>query len=318
MRIKTAIALIAAAGLLLTGCVSHSENYPSKKIQLLVGYNAGGANDTVARAFAASLEKASGGTVLVINKPGAAGILAATESKFNPSDGYHLLLAPISAFTSAPLQQEVHYGPEDFLSIVSVSEQPFAITVQADSHYRSLEDLKNTPDAIVYSTTGVGSSSEVILGEILNDLGVQGRAVPYNGAGNVQQAVISGEVDVAVSDITTAHARAKAGEVRLLAVTGEKRVPQYPDTPTVIEAGFPAANYLAEQALILPVGADPDIINALTTYSQAAITSPEYQAFLKETMSSLPEISGEAWLKHYTPAEKDRLAKAYKELGIEI
>lgn len=313
---KSVTAIFAVLGLALAGCGTDAFDYPSKKIEIVVGYGAGSANDVVARSFAAGLEEVSGARVLVVNRAGAAGIVASTEAMMAPADGYNLLLAPISAFTNAPLLQDVHYGPEDFRTVTALAEQPFAIAVQADSPYNSLADLAEAPEALTYATLGIGHAAHVLMEEIMDDVGVSGRAVPFDGGGTVVQSVISGETDISVSNANAAIERIRSGELKALAVTGTERMTELPDVPTVIEEGIPEANYMVSQALAVPADTPEEVIEELEKLSAEAIATSTYQEFLEASNNRVPDMTGREWMAEYAPSERTRLEEAYEELGI--
>lgn len=312
---KTLVVMISLVGIFLAGCSTGNFDYPSKKMELIVGYGAGSANDTIARAYAAALEEVSGATVLVVNRPGAGGIISATEAMLAPADGYSLLLAPISAFTTAPLMQEVHYSSEDFRTVSALAEQPFAITVAADSPYDSLADLREGT-SLTSAILGEGHASQVVIGTIMKQLGSQIRSVPFDGSGAVLQSVISGETDVAITDANTAYQRVRSGELKALAVTGTKPMEAFPGVPTVSEAGFPEADYMVTQALAVPVDTPEEIVEKLEDLSDRAVATGTYQDFLTATNTFVPDMEGSEWMQDYAPFEMERLKKAYAELGI--
>lgn len=313
---KAVTAAVATLALVSSSCSSEVREYPARKIEIVVGYGAGSANDVVARAFAAGLEEVSGANVLVVNRPGAAGIVASTEAMMAAADGYNLLLAPISAFTNAPLMQKVHYSADDFRTVASLAEQPFAIAVQTDSPYNSLADLAEAPGALTYATLGIGHASHVLMAEILDDLGGSGRAVPFEGGGLVVQSTVSGETDLAVANSSSVIERIRSGELKALAVTGTERTEELPDVPTVHEEGFPAADYLVSQALAVPADTPEDVATRLEELSAQALETDTYQAFLKASNNRVPAMSGPEWMREYAPNEKNRLETAYNELGI--
>lgn len=313
---KSVTAVIAALTLALTSCSGESLDYPARKIEIVVGYGAGSANDVLARSFAAALEEVSGASVLVVNRPGAAGIVASTEARMAAPDGYNLLLAPIAAFTNAPLMQEVHYSSEHFRTVASLAEQPFAIAVQADSPYNSVADLAEAPGSLTYATLGIGHASHVLMAEILSDIGAEGRPVPFDGGNLVVQSTVSGETDLAVANSGSVIERIRSGELKALAVTGTERTNELPDVPTVHEEGFPEADYLASQALAVPADTPDDVVTRLEELSAEAIQTDTYQEFLKASNNLVPEMSGPEWMQEYVPNEKNRLETAYEELGI--
>lgn len=171
----SAALVMATAAFFATACTETTKDFPVKKIEIVVGYELGGLNDVIARALAASMEEVSDANVLVVNRPGASGILATTEAMLAAPDGYNLLVAPISAFTNAPLMQEVHYSPEDFAGTATLSYQPFAIAVPTDSPIQTLEDLKSADGAgeLTYSNMGTGHTTQVIMEQIFDDMGLK-------------------------------------------------------------------------------------------------------------------------------------------------
>lgn len=313
---KSVAAVITIAALALSACSGEIREYPARKIEIVVGYGAGSANDVVARAFAAAFEETSGANVLVVNRPGAAGIVASTEAMMAPADGYNLLLAPISAFTNAPLMQDVHYSSEDFRTVASLAEQPFAIAVPADAPYDSLADLAEAPDALTYATLGIGHASHVLMAEVLDDIGASGRAVPFEGGGLVVQSTVSNETDIAVANSSSVIERVRSGELKAIAVTGAERTPELPDVPTITEQGFPQSDYMVAQALAVPADTPDDVATKLEELSAAAIETDTYQTFLESSNNRVPDMSGREWMRDYAPHEMDRLATAYEELGI--
>lgn len=313
----TILAVLATLSISLTSCVAPQEEYPAKKIEFLVGYGAGSANDVVARAFGAAFEAETGATVLVVNRPGASGIIGSTEAMLAPTDGYNWYLAPIASFTSAPLLQDVEYSAENFRSIIGLAETPLAISVSADSPISDIDSIpKQAQGSVSYAMLGVGHASQVVIASILDQQGVAGRGVPFAGSTNVLQSTIAGETDLAVTDVATAIQREKSGDTRILAITGESRLESLPDVPTVGELGYPGTEFLGAQALAVPADVPEEIADRLEELAKEAVVSESYQQFLEANDYKLPDIPGSDWMEVYVPEETARLAEAYKKLGI--
>lgn len=314
-----AMIFIAIMGLVLSGCQAtvSSDTYPSKRMQILVGYGAGGSNDTTARSFGKAVEEVSGGTALVVNRPGAGGIIAATEAMLEAADGHRLFLAPIAAFTSAPLQQDVRYSDGDFRSFAVLTEQPLVMVVPAKSPFHTVADLEGATSTVSHTSFGEGHMTQLVAGEILHALGVEAQPIPFDGSPSALQSVVNGESDLGVIDITSAKARIQSGELRALAVTGPARLDWIPDTPTVTEAGFPDADYVVSQALLGPADVSDDIAEDIEQLAQEAVATQVFQDYLETTGSYIPSLPGPEWITDYAPAERDRTQRSYEKLGIE-
>lgn len=321
------LALITSLALMLTltACDNIQREFPSKKIQVLVGYGAGGLNDSVARALAASLEDVSGQTVLVVNRPGAGGIIAATEAMLAPKEGYNLFLAPSAAFTSSVLLHEVKYSAEDFAGVAAVSQQPFVLVTAGDQgtppkenrpDIHSIEDLQKDRE-VVYGAYGEGHATHMITALFLKDAHIPGRVVPFESTATAAQSVINREVDLAAIDLPGALPRIASGELRALAISGGKRSPALPEVPSFSELGYERSDFSGSQGLVAPSGVDPETLQKLRELTQEALQSPRYQEFIESSKLTFPaDTDGERWLHGDIPAEHERFNSAYQELGV--
>lgn len=172
-------ATLAAVASLMVGCgpqggADAARDYTNKNIEMVVGFAAGGQNDTAARKFAAALEKELRQEVLVVNRTGGGGVIAATEASRARDDGYSVLFAPTGAFTAGMLQQQVSYEIDDFRSIQPVSANAFMIAVPQDSPIKNLEDLERLEGRVTYAHSGQGHSTHVIGEYFLQNSGTDG------------------------------------------------------------------------------------------------------------------------------------------------
>lgn len=324
MRLRAlSVTTVSALALTLTACGpggggggGDASDYPSRDIEMLVGFDAGGHNDSTARRFAASLEEELGENVLVVNRPGGGGVLASTEAANAAPDGYTVLFAPTGAFTSGMLQQQVSYEISDFRSIQPVAENGFVVAVPADSPFQTLADLENAEGRLTYSTFGQGHPSHLIGAEIAEGYGIDAEAVAYDGSPDALQAIVNGAVDFGIQDITSALPRLESGELRGLAISSEERLDALPDLPTVGEEGFEDATFVGSQALVVPAETPDEVVGALEEAASAAVEDPEFVEFVETNAGSVPDVEGEAWFAEYMPAERDRFEEMYARLGI--
>ncbi len=276
MRTITRRRLGAIAALLWAGAaLAQSDAFPSKPIRIIVPFGAGGATDNVARTFASRLSTRLGQPVLVENKSGANGMLAADFVAKAAPDGYTLLLGTNTtnaAITS--LYKSVPYDPaRDFSAISLLAVVRQVVLVNKDSPVRSMRELiaqvKERPDTVQY---GWVSSSERIATEMLaTKAGLKLLNIPYRDTGQAITGLIRGDVQLYIGDLASTLTHIRSGAVRPLAVTSFDRAPVLPELPTVAQAAdLPGYGLEAFLALFAPSRTSPDIIRALNAAVQEA------------------------------------------------
>lgn len=316
------VATASALALGLTACGAsgnggaEASDYPTRDIEMLVGFAAGGHNDTTARQFAASLEEELGQKVLVVNRPGGGGVVASTEAANARPDGYTVLFAPTGAFTSGMLQQQVSYDFSDFRSIQPVAENGFVVAVPADSPYQTLEDLQSASGRQTFSHFGEGHPTHLIGAEIADRYGIEADDVAYQGSPEALQAIVNGDVDFGIQDVTSALPRLESGELRALAISTEEPLEALPDVPTLAEEGFEDATFSGSQALVVPAETPQEVVDVLSEAASNAVEDPEFLEFVETNAGTVPDVEGEAWFAEYVPAERDRFREMYERLGI--
>jgi tripartite-type tricarboxylate transporter receptor subunit TctC len=315
------VATVAALGLTACGpqgsAGSASENYPTQNIEMLVGFAAGGHNDATARKFAEGLEEQLGQKVLVVNREGGGGSLAATEAATVAPDGHKILFAPTGAFTSTMLQQDVSYEIEDFRSIQPVAQNTFVVAVPADSPFETFEDLQQATGRLTYSAFGEGHPTHLIGAGIIKENDLAGDLVAFPGSPPALQAIVNGDVDFGIQDVTSALPRLESGEIRALAATTESAPDALGDVPSIAEFGL--ADYLFDgsQALVVPKDTPGHVVDKLTEAAQAAVKSEDFTQFMEDSGGTVPEVGGEEWFAEYMPTELERFRTLYADLGIQ-
>lgn len=244
-RFERLMTLAAAATLALTaGPVAAWE--PEKPIRIIVGYSAGGGTDVVARTVASAAQPIFPVPLVVENRAGASGTLAADYVKNAPPDGYTLLVAGGSESTSVPHYRDVSYDTaEDFRSVIRITRYPIIITTLAGSGYDSVDALmeaaRTDPGSLSYASSGPGSLYQSVMVALNDRAEVEMKHVPYQGGAPAVAALLGGHVDVTPAAPNEIQAQYEAGAVNLLAVASDERYPGLPDVPTLKELGYDVA-----------------------------------------------------------------------------
>jgi tripartite-type tricarboxylate transporter receptor subunit TctC len=255
--------------------------YPEKPIKIVVPFAPGGQPDLVARALAEPLGKALGGTVIVENKPGAGGNIAADFVAKSSADGYTLLMGTNGPLAVSPiLSKTLPYNPEhDLAPITLVGTSPNLIAVSPSLGVNTLAEFtakaKSMGNKLNYASVGKGSISQLTM-ELLNSVaGLSMQHIPYNGGAPATQALLAGDVPALALNPTALIAQLKAGKIKVLAQTSVKRSPLIADIPTVAESGFAGFEADVWMVLAAPSKTQPAIIQRLNKELTAIIKSPE-------------------------------------------
>ena len=282
-KIGRRLAWLGAAAMLalgaLPGIVRAQEGYPNKPIRLVVGFPPGGGIDLAARVFGAKLQESMSVSVLVENRPGATGLIAAELAAKVAPDGYTLLVGAAGQMTINPvLFAKLPYDPlKDFVPIATLTVFPMLIAVNPSVPVKSLRELialvKSQPGKFNYSH---GGAAHQIAGEMLNQAaGMDMRNVPYKGGAPAVNAAIAGDVPVTVVDSPAAMTQIRACRLRALAVTTAQRSPLIPDLPTIAESGFPDYQISIWSGLFAPAGTPSGIVARLFKEVVGAAKSPD-------------------------------------------
>lgn len=318
--------LAATAALALTACGPNAgqavsvEDYPNRSLEMLVGFGAGGHNDSVARKFAEGLSDELGERVLVVNREGGGGAIASTEGAHAAPNGYEILFAPTGAFTSTMLQQDVAYEIEHFRSIVPLAENTFVVAVPESSPFQTFEDLLDAEGRIIFSAFGEGHPTHVVGEGIGREYDLAAEVVAYPGSPPALQAIVNGDVDFGIQDVTSALPRIESGELRVLAVTTDY-VPDAleemsPGVPSIFDYGLEQYEVSGSQGLVVPKDVPDEIVTLLEDAAEQVVQSEEYVEFIESSGSIIPEVPGKEWFDSYMPGELERYRTLYDELGI--
>src|SRR3954468_10758561 len=257
--------------------------YPARPVRLVVGFAPGGGTDIIARLLAQKLTERWGHAVVVENRLGASGNIAAELVAKSPADGYTLLHAFSSHASNAALSKLPFDITKDFSAISLVASGP-AVVLAHPSAARTLPELiayaKAHPNAIKYGSSGVGTPVH-LAGELMQQLtGTQMVHVPYKGIAPAMTAILAGDIQLTFATPISAAAHLKSGRLIALAVAGTTRFPTLPDVPTAAEAGLPGYEIEFWYALLGPAGVPASLVDRIQREVAAILTAPD----MKESM----------------------------------
>ncbi len=315
---RTGIAVVIGAGAL--SCLPvHAQQYPARPVRLIVGFAPGGATDIAARAVAQKLSEQLKQSVIVDNRPGAAGNLAAELVARAAPDGYNVLLANATIAIPSLFKTLPFDVTKDFAPVSLVGAGPSALVVHPSLPVRSVRELialaKKRPGELNYASGGTGNITHLAMVLFNGMTGTDMTHIPYKGGGPSTVATVSGEAQLMFSSVASTLPHIKQGRLRALGVSSAKRSLALPDVPTVAEAGLPGYEASSWYGLMLPAATPAAIVERLGTETAKAVESAE----LKERLISQgiePVTGGAAEFTRYLRAEIPKWAKVIKDARI--
>jgi tripartite-type tricarboxylate transporter receptor subunit TctC len=281
--IKSACTLVLAA---LAGAAA-AQPFPIKPIRIIVGYTAGGGNDIIARVVGAKMAEGLGQQVLIENRAGAQGIIAAEYVAKSPPDGYTLLMAPTGPMAINPaIYSKLPYSPvDDFVPISLLGQFPLLLVVGAALPVNSVKELVEYAKAQPGNANYASSAAPFQLAaELFNQrMGTRFAHIPFKGSGDSVNAVAAGQVTMTISDAIPIAGPLKGGRIRGLAVTSATRHPTFPDVPTMAEAGIPDMEIRLWTGFVAPARTPPAVVARLQEEIARVMALPD----VRERMATL-------------------------------
>lgn len=258
------VAAVAAAPTLVT---SAAHAFPTRPMTLIVPYPPGGIVDPVARLVAMRLSEKLGQPIVVENKAGAGGALAAQQVKNGTADGHTLLLHSNAIAIHTALSRAPLYALADFTPIGMVASAPYLIITGGQSSVRSMVDLlalaKTNPKKVNYGTSGIGSSTHLATELLALQAGLEMTHIPYAGGGPTKVALVRNDIHFSFDTVAGSKSMLQGGQLRALAVTGPRRSSVFPDVPTVAESGVPSYNTAFWLSVFVSSKVSPEIVRQL-------------------------------------------------------
>lgn len=297
-----------------------AQAYPSRSIRLAVGFAPGTGPDVVTRTLGLKLSDTLGQPVVVENRAGAGGQIAAQFVAKSPPDGYTLLIADVSAISIAPAAfSKLAYDPaRELVPVSEVVRTDFILVVPNSSPAKSVANFvkaaRASKDKINFATFGAGTPGHFGAEMFADQGGFKVEPVHFRATGDAVTGIIAGDVQAAFVSTALATAQVKGGKMRALATTAPQRSPLLPDVPTFIESGFPKADFSAWFCLFVPAGTPDAVVSTLNAKVVAAVNAPEVRWQLEEAGFSILGTST-ADARKMVAAETVRWAKVVQATG---
>ena len=297
-RLMAVCGLVVHSMVAIAAAPAQAQTYPDRPIKLIIPFAAGGAVDSLARVLGAKLHDSFRQPVIIENRPGAGGNIAADAVAKSAPDGYTMLLTTNGHAISPALYRKLPYDPiADFAPVTQVISSSLLLVasprLQATNLRELLERARARPGELNYGSTGIGNPLHLTMEMLKAAAGVEIQMVPFRGDAPLNQAIIQGDVEMAVVPLATARPQVAAGAMRAIAVTGAERSPAMPEVPTVAEQGFPGFASSSWQGLFFPAKTPPEIVTRMQMEVVKALADPDVRkrlaSFGVEPVGSTPE-----------------------------
>ena len=279
-RFGAFVAAIACAALALSFGFAQAQSWPQKPVRIVVPFPPGGNTDGIARIVAQRFSEVFGQQFVVENRPGAAGAIAAESVARAPADGYTLLMTTLGVTAVVPAATKAPFNPlKDFVAVSKVGSNPFVLVVNSSVPVKTLDEfvtyVRSQPNKINFAAAGTGDLIYLSMVLFQKRAGLEMVPVMYKGGAPALADVVAGHVPVYFSNLSDVLPHAAGGALRALAVSDRKRLPQFPDVPTFIEAGFPGFTIMTWNGLVAPAGTPKEIVDRLAAETARAVKDPK-------------------------------------------
>jgi len=302
---------------------AHAAGYPERPVTLVVPFPPGGGTDAGARLLAHKLAERWGQSVVIENRPGAAGIIGVDHVARAKPDGYTLLIGNIGTQAiNQSLYRKIPYNPDTaFTPISLVAELPLVLVVNPSVPAKTPQELialaKARPGELTYSTSGAGSSMHLAAKLFESGAGIKLLHVPYKGGGPALQDLVGGQVNMSFATVLETSGQIKAGHMRALAVTSDKRSPTLPEVPTLAESAIPGFNSISWIGLLAPAGTPAPIVDKIAADVHAVMNAPDVQQRFS-TLGAIPVGDSPADFSALIKHDTQRYAALIKQIGITL
>ena len=281
--IARALVLLCATLLLVGTAAAQEADYPTRPITVVVPYPPGGAIDVLTRALGEKLRTQVGQPVVVENRPGATGGIGTGLVARAEPNGYTLLSAPNAPIVLNPfISKNLTYDPLTLVPVIHVGNAPLVVAVKKDFPANSIQEFiayaKANPGKLNYASQGVGGGAHLATLMFQNATGTEMVHIPFSGAAPALQALVGGQVDLFIDNISSSLPQHKAGNLRILAMGSLKRAPELPDTPTLAESGLRDLDLSTWFGVFAPPKTPPAVVTKLNGAINEILAMPDFRA----------------------------------------
>ena len=317
------LSIALAASMTLAASPAAAQSYPSKPIRILVGFSPGGGTDVMARLIGQKLTEAWNAQVVVENRPGAGGVLAADLTAKSAPDGYTLMIGHVNSHGIAPaaMSKMPYDAARDFAPVILIGTTPNMLVANAGTGAKSLDDdvraARANPGKLTFGSAGNGSSQHLATEMFKLAAKVDVLHIPYKGSGQMIPDLIAGQIGYSFDTMTAITPHVKSGKVTPIATTRLKRSPAYPNLPTVAELGYPGFDVSTWYGLMAPAGTPAEIVTRLNREVDRILTLPD----VKEKLNSVGAEDGGGSPEQFGKFVRDEIAKyskIVKEAGVKL
>jgi tripartite-type tricarboxylate transporter receptor subunit TctC len=301
----------------LPGAVLAQEKYPTKPINFIIGYPAGGATDVCARPLVAAAGKTLGQPIVVVNKPGGASAVAVATLKTEKPDGYTIGILPSGAVLSQHMRKVPYDSANDFTAVMQYAIYLYGLVVRSDAPWNTFKEFidyaKANPGKIRYSTAGPGTPQHLVMERLALKEKIKWTHIPFEGGAPAVAAVLGNHVEAA-SQTTEWKTHVEGGRLKLLAVYGEKRMIDFPNVPTLLELGqgITAPSLIS---IVGPKGLSPQVVETLHGAFKPAMEDPDFIKMGRQ-MDQPSLYRGPQDLAKYLVTMNDEVGTLIRSLGL--
>ncbi len=318
------LAVFLVGGFALGGVLASpasAAEYPASPLEIICPFSAGSDPDLMARLVASVGSKHFGQPIVVVDKAGGAGAIAVGDVISSKPDGYKVIWESHAYFATTVKTQKVPFNANDLVPLANFYEMKQGLLVRADGPFKTLDDLldygKKNPGQLKWGHSGRGMIIHLSAMAIFRKAGITTTEVPYKGSSDVGVALLGGHVDAATTPIATVIEQVKAGKIRILAAYSDKRYPDHPNAPTVVELGFPQANLPSFWGLYARKDIPSPAKRALTDLCRKIAEDPDFKKGV-EKLGGVPRYAGPEFIMESIKRGEEIGVPLLKELGLYV